>query len=76
MSHTENNVKIGECRDVQVTINAPLLIGSLNSLEIISFMTATGSLNSQEVIRILKQGRHDFSGKRYVVDIVWILCDV
>ena len=55
MSHTENNVKIGECRDVQVTINAPLLIGSLNSLEMISFMTTTGSLNSQEMIRILKQ---------------------
>ena len=41
----------------------PLLIGSLNSQDIISFMIATRSLNSQDMIRILKQWRHDFSGK-------------
>ena len=37
-----------------------------------------GSLNSQDMIRILKQWRHDFSGKhlciRYCMDIMWCLC--
>ena len=55
----------------------PLLIGSLNSQEMISFMIATGSLNSQDIIRILKQRRHDFSGKHlcggYFMDIMWCL---
>ena len=40
----------------------------------ISFMITTGSLNSQDMIRILKQSRHDFSGKHlcdgYCVDIM------
>ena len=37
-----------------------------------------GSLNSQDMIRILKQSRHDFSGKHlcdgYCIDIKWCLC--
>ena len=37
-----------------------------------------GSLNSQDMIRILKQWRHDFSGKHlcggYRMDIMWCLC--
>ena len=67
----------------------PLLIGSLNSQDMISFMITTGSLNSQDMISfmittgslnnqdmtgILKQWRHDFSGKnvrdRYCMDIM------
>ena len=56
----------------------PLLIGSLNSQDMISFMITTGSLNSQDMIRILKQWRHDFSGKHlcdgYCMDIMWCLC--
>ena len=55
----------------------PLLIGSLNSQDMISFMITTGFLNSQDMIRILKQWTHDFSGKHlcdgYCMDI---LCDV
>ena len=51
-----------------------LLIGSLNSQDMISFMITAGSLNSQDMIRILKQSRHDFSGKHlcggYCMDIV------
>ena len=39
-------------------------------------MITTGSLNRQDMIRILKQSIHDFSGKHYVMDIVWILCDL
>ena len=43
----------------------------------ISFVITTGSLNSQDMIRILKQWRHDFSGKhlciRYCMDIMWRL---
>ena len=50
--------------------------GSLNSQDRISFMITTGSLNSQDRIRVFKQSRHDFSGKHYLMDIVWILCDV
>ena len=41
----------------------PLLIGFLNNKDMISFMITTGSLNSQDMIRILKQWRHDFLGK-------------
>ena len=58
----------------------PLLIGSLNSQDIISFMITTGSLNSQDMIRIQreKQWRHDFSGKdlcdRYCMDLMWCSC--
>ena len=41
----------------------------------ISFMITTGSLNSQDMIRILKQWRHDFLGKHlcdgYCMDIMW-----
>ena len=50
----------------------PLLIGSLNSQGMISFMITTGSLNNQDMTRILKQWRHDFSGKH--LHIIWCLC--
>ena len=40
----------------------------------ISFMLTTGSLNSEDMIRILKQWRHDFLGKYlcdgYCMDII------
>ena len=43
-----------------------------------SFMITTGFLNSQDMIRIYKDSRHDFSGKHlcdgYCMDIVWYLC--
>ena len=35
----------------------------LNSQAMIFFMITTGSLNSQDMIRIFKQSRHDLSGK-------------
>ena len=42
------------------------------------FMITAGSLNSQGMIRIHKQSRHDFSGKNlcdgYCMDIMWYLC--
>ena len=42
------------------------------------FMITAGSLNSQDMIRILKQSRHDFSGKHlydeYCMDIMCCLC--
>ena len=51
-----------------------LIIGSLNSRDMISFMSTTGSLNNQDMNRILKQRRHVFSGKhlhdRYCMDIM------
>ena len=57
----------------QVTVN-----WTLNSQDTISVMITTGSLNSQDMIRILKQWRHDFSGKHlcdgYFMDIMWCLC--
>ena len=41
----------------------------------IPFMLATGSLNNQDIIRILRQWRHDFSVKHlcdgYCMDIMW-----
>ena len=44
----------------------------------ISFTITTGSLSSQDMIRILKQSGHDFSGKQlcdgYCMDIGWCLC--
>ena len=47
---------------------------ALNSQDMISFMITTGSLHSQDMIRILKQSRHDFSGKDlcdgYCMDIM------
>ena len=47
---------------------------SLSSQDMTSFMITTGSLNSQDMIRILKQSRHDFSGKHlcdgYCMDIM------
>ena len=56
----------------------PLLIGSLSSQDMISFTVTTGFLNIQDMIRILKQGRHGFPGKHlfggYCMDIVWCLC--
>ena len=42
----------------------------------ISFMIITGYLNSQDMIRILKQSDTISLVNIYVVDIVWILCDV
>ena len=55
----------------------PLLIGSFNSQDMISFMITTGSFNNQDMTRILKQWRHDFTGKhlrdRYCMDIMWCL---
>ena len=56
----------------------PLLIWYSNSQDMISFLITTGSLNSQDVIRILEQRRHDFSDKHicdgYCMDIMWFLC--
>ena len=50
----------------------------LKSQGMISFMINTGSLNNQNMTRILKKWRHDFSGKhlrdRYYMDIIWCLC--
>ena len=46
---------------------ATVTIGSLNSQDIISFMITTGSSNSQDMISQVNI---------YVMDIVWILCDV
>ena len=43
----------------QVTITA----GFLSSQGKIPFIIATGSLNSQDIIKILKQSGHDFSSK-------------
>ena len=47
------------------------------SQDMISFMITTGSLNSQDMIRIFKQSRHDFSGKHlcdgYCMVIMWCL---
>ena len=44
----------------------------------ISFMITTGALNNQDMIRTLKQWRHDLSGKHlcggYGMDIIWCLC--
>ena len=57
----------------QVTVN-----WILNSQGMVSFMITTGSLNNQDMTMILKQWRHDFSGKhlrnRYCMDIIWCLC--
>ena len=39
------------------------LIGYLNSQYMLSFVITTESLNSQDMIWILKQSRHDFSVK-------------
>ena len=38
-------------------------IGSWNSHDMITFKINAGSLNSQDMIRIFKQSRYDFSGK-------------
>ena len=44
----------------------------------ISFKITTESLNSQDMIRVLKQRRHDFSGKHlcvgYCMGIVMFMC--
>ena len=57
---------------------ASATIGFLNSLDMISFMITTGSWNNQDMIRILKQSRHYFSGKHlcdgYCMNIIWCLC--
>ena len=47
----------------QDMISFMITTGSLNSQDMISFMITTGSLNGQDMIRILKQWRHDFLGK-------------
>ena len=56
----------------------PLLIGSLSSQDMISFMVSTRSLASQNIIRIVIQWKHDFSGKhlcvRYCMDIMRCYC--
>ena len=44
----------------QVTVT----IGSLNSQGMVSFMSTTGFLKSQDMIKILTQLGQDFSGKR------------
>ena len=66
-------VWLGMVKLSQVTVN-----WILNSQGMISFMITTGSLNNQDMTRILKQWRHDFSGEhlrdRYCVDIIWCLC--
>ena len=53
----------------QVTVN-----WILNSQGMIPFMITTGSLNNQDMTRILKQWRHDLSDKhlrdRYCMDII------
>ena len=58
----------------QDMISFMITIGSLNSQDMISFMITTGSLNNQDMTGILKQWRHDFSGKnvrdRYCMDIM------
>ena len=46
---------------------ATVTIGSLNSQDLISFMIATESLSSQDMIHQVNV---------YVMEIVWILCDV
>ena len=46
---------------------ATVTIGSLNRQDMIYFMITTGSLNSQDMISQVNI---------YVIDIVWILCDV
>ena len=42
------------------------------------FMITTGSLNSQDMMKILKQSRHDFSARHlcdgHSMDIMWCLC--
>ena len=54
------------------------LIGSLKSQNMIFFIITTGSLNNHDMTRIIKQWRHDFSGKhlrdRYCIYIMWCLC--
>ena len=66
-------VWLGKVKLSQVTV-----IGSLTVRAWFSFMITTGSLNNQDMTRILKQWRHDFSGKhlreRYCMDIIWCLC--
>ena len=57
---------------------ATATIGSLNCQDMVSFMTTTGSWNSQGIIRILKQSRRDLSAKNlyngYCMDIMLCLC--
>ena len=47
-----------------------------NSQGIISFMVTTGSLNNQDMTRILKHEDMISQLNIYVIDIVWILYDV
>ena len=66
-------VWLGMVKLSQVTVN-----WTLNSQDTISVMITTGSLNSQDMIRILKQWIHDFSGKHlcdgHCMDVMWCLC--
>ena len=50
-----------------VKLNQAILIGPLNSQDMISFIVTTGSLNIQDMISQVNI---------YVMDIAWILCDV
>ena len=67
------SIWLGMVKSSQVTVN-----WILKSQSMISFMITTRSLNSQNINRILKQWRHDLSGKhlrdRYCMDIIWCLC--
>ena len=47
-----------------------------NSQGIISFMVTTGSLNNQDMTRILKHEDMISQLNIYVIDIVWILYDI
>ena len=53
-----------------------IVIGSFTVRAWFSFVITTGSLNNQDMTRILKQWRRDFWGKhlryRYCVDIMWL----
>ena len=66
-------VSLGMDKLSQVTVN-----WIFKSQDMISFVITTGSLNNQSMTRILKQWRHDFSGKhlcdRYCMDIISCLC--
>ena len=67
------SIWLGMVKSSQVTVN-----WILKSQSMISFMITTRSLNSRNIYRILKQWRHDLSGKhlrdRYCMDIIWCLC--
>ena len=53
-----------------------LTIGFLNSQDMISFMITSGSLNRKTWLGYLSSQDMIFQVNVYVMDIVWILCDV